>query len=75
MGTEQGLEAPPFIGVGEAVEHDGVLTHVGVHVQEDLATRRAQPGQGRRRQRRPVPDATHLDDDLARSGTVEQRAP
>ena len=34
MGTEQRLEAPPLVVVGEAVEHDGVLAHVGVHVEE-----------------------------------------
>ena len=41
VGAEQGLEAPPLVGVDEAVEHDGVLADVGVHVEEDLAARRA----------------------------------
>ena len=39
VGAEQGLEAAALVGVGEAVEDDGVLAHVGVDVEEHLAAR------------------------------------
>ena len=44
MGRQQGLEAAPLLGGGEAVEDDGVLAHVGVHVQGHVG-----PGLAQRR--------------------------
>ena len=76
VGAEQRLEAPALVGVGEAVEHDGVLADVGVDVQEDLAARSApRPASDGGRHRRPVADAADLDDDLAGGRPVDQRPP
>ena len=65
VGAEQRLEAAPLLGGGEAVEHDGVLADVGVHVQLDGRAPVAHRGQQRRRHREAVADATHVDDELA----------
>jgi hypothetical protein len=35
VGAEQRFEAPSLLGGGEPVQHDGVLSHMGVHVQLD----------------------------------------
>ncbi len=75
MGAEQRLEASALIGVQEAVQHDGVLTHVGVDVQEDLGADRADRGHHRRGYRDPVPDSVHVDQHLTGTGSVDQRPP
>ena len=41
--AQEGLEAAPFVVVGEAVEDDRILAHVGVHVEEHRGT--AAPGE------------------------------
>ena len=66
VGAEQGLEAPSLLGGGEAVEHDGVLADVGVHVQRpprrpDRPPRRA----ARATRSRGSPTPPHVDDELA----------
>ena len=53
MGAEQRLEAASLVGMGEAVQHDGVLADVGVDVEEHLAPGPPEGGQQRRRHRAP----------------------
>ncbi len=74
VGTEQRFEAPALVGVGEAVQHDGILADMGVHMEEHLVARGPEGGQQRGRHRCPVADAGHLDDDLAGCRAVDQHA-
>ena len=45
MGTEECFEAAALVGMGEAVQDDRVLTHVGVDVEEHLGPRTAEGGE------------------------------
>jgi hypothetical protein len=65
MGAQQRLEASPLVGMGKAEQHDGVLAHMGMDVEEDLAPEATERGQYGGRHRGPVADPLDLDDHLA----------
>src|SRR5207237_5210835 len=59
---------------GEAVQHDGVLTHGRVHVQEHRRTELTDDAERPRGNEDAVADPTHLDQQLAPREAIQQDA-
>ena len=64
VGADEGLEAGPLVPAREAVEDDGVLPDMGVHVDEGGLPGSADLAEGARRHQHPVADPADLEQDL-----------